>query len=128
MKLLFIYNAKSGPLNAVLGSAHKYIRPKTYKCRLCQLTYSPFAMKRDWKNFVQQLPYPAEFLHADEFARDYAGHPTELPCIALDRSSAQTTEDDQRLVELISARQFEEITSLDLLKTELTNAIAKLDE
>ncbi len=75
-KLIFVYNANSGKLNAWLDSAHKIVSPSTYNCRLCDLTYGVFKENEEWARFrkselinntVQQL----QFLHIDEFEKQY---------------------------------------------------------
>ena len=65
-KLIFLYNAESGWCNAVLDSAHKLMRPSTYKCSLCALTFSPFGEKSTWKKFRVNSGIPMEFSHKDE--------------------------------------------------------------
>ncbi|WP_407556075.1 GTPase [Winogradskyella sp. 4-2091] len=67
MKLLFIYNANSGKLNALFDVGHKLISPSTYNCRLCTLTHDVFSENSTWKNFRSQSPFDMEFYHKDEF-------------------------------------------------------------
>ena len=55
----------------VLDSAHKILSPKTYQCRLCDLTYGAFKEKKAWKNFRKQNDMEMKFLHADEFEKLY---------------------------------------------------------
>lgn len=69
--LVFVYNADSGRLNALLDSAHKLLSPATYSCRLCELTYGLASEKREWQAFRQSLSEPVVFLHRDEFFRAY---------------------------------------------------------
>ncbi len=71
-KLLFIYNADSGKLNAVFDSIHKILSPKTYRCSLCELTHGVFSENRTWKNFRDESAIAMEFLHRDEFQKKYA--------------------------------------------------------
>jgi len=75
-KLIFVYNANSGKVNALLDSAHKIVSPSTYQCRLCDLTHGTLKEKEEWvrfresvitTNFVQEL----DFLHKDEFEKQY---------------------------------------------------------
>ena len=42
MKLIFVYNAGSGKLNALFDMAHKIVSPTTYECSLCALTHDAF--------------------------------------------------------------------------------------
>ena len=70
-KLIFVYNADSGIINAVKDCLHKLISPKSYPCKLCDLTYGAFAEKNRWKAFRAAYPGELEFLHADEFITQY---------------------------------------------------------
>ena len=71
MKLLFVYNADSGPLNGFKDLLHKTFAPDTYECALCAKTYEFTGMKPEWKQAVAALPLPSEFLHRDEFRQAY---------------------------------------------------------
>jgi len=44
-KLIFVYNADSGLLNAMKDWAHKIVSPETYPCSLCALTYNNLGMR-----------------------------------------------------------------------------------
>lgn len=81
--LVFVYNADSGPLNALLDFGHKLVSPSTYPCSLCALTYGPFGMKREWRAFTQELGLPLEFLHADELRTRYGAQQAALPAVFL---------------------------------------------
>ena len=122
-KLIFVYNANSGKLNAWLDSAHKIVSPSTYNCRLCDLTYGVFKENEEWirfreseliRNNVEQM----EFLHIDEFEKKYKSKwlpKYDYPVIL--------TATDQGLEIFMSATQMSEIkTTTDLIK----NITAKL--
>lgn len=66
-KLVFVYNADSGIMNAVKDAFNKTLRPKTYQCNLCAVTFGPVSMKSKWKNYIESLDTEVEFLHKDEF-------------------------------------------------------------
>jgi len=75
-RLIFVYNANSGKLNTWLDSAHKIVSPKTYQCRLCDLTYGIFKENEDWARFRESVissnpDLLLEFLHIDEFEKKY---------------------------------------------------------
>lgn len=75
-RLIFVYNANSGKINAWLDSAHKIVSPKTYQCRLCDLTYGIFKENEDWARFRESIiktrpDLQLEFLHIDEFEKKY---------------------------------------------------------
>lgn len=67
-RLLFVYNANSGLGSALLDVAHKVLKPSTYSCSLCQLTYGTLREKETWKRFREASNIPMAFLHKDEFA------------------------------------------------------------
>ena len=70
--LVFVYNARSGLGNALLDSAHKFLSPATYNCRLCSLTFGLAGERRSWKEFREQSGIRMTFLHKDEFLSTYA--------------------------------------------------------
>ena len=77
-RLLFVYNADGGPLAGLKDVFHKILSPATYPCSLCAITYGAASMQPEWRAFIKALPVPVEFLHRDEFGRDYpqwARHP-----------------------------------------------------
>ncbi len=78
-KLIFVYNADSGVVNTLKDYAHKVVKPSTYECNLCGLTYGNLGMRREWKGFIDGLPVPAEFLHKDEFVSRYPDIETGYP-------------------------------------------------
>lgn len=75
-QLIFVYNANSGKLNALMDSAHKVVSPSTYQCRLCDLTFDVFKENELWIRFRESVAttHPdlkLEFLHKDEFEKQY---------------------------------------------------------
>ncbi len=71
-KLIFIYNADSGFRNMIIDGAHKILSPSTYECKLCEITFSAFTEKNVWKKFREKSKIKMEFLHKDEFKKQYA--------------------------------------------------------
>jgi hypothetical protein len=71
MKLLFIYNANSGTLNALLDVGHKLFSPSTYKCHLCALTFNTFTENNLWKDFRARSATEMQFFHIDEFEKTF---------------------------------------------------------
>ncbi len=65
--LLFVYNADSGKINALVDIAHKFLSPQTYSCALCQLTHDTLRENKLWKNFREKQSGRFQFLHKDEF-------------------------------------------------------------
>lgn len=83
-RLILVYNADSGLWNALRDAVHKVVRPETYPCSLCALTYGWAAMHSDWRRFLFRLPLEKVFLHRDEAAGTLAGVEADLPAILLD--------------------------------------------
>ncbi len=82
-KLLFVYNADSGIINAVKDAFHKTVLPKRYQCNLCAVTFGPVSMKSEWKKYIQSLDIEIEFLHKDEFRDQYEGEIVPFPAAFL---------------------------------------------
>lgn len=83
-KLLFIYNATSGKLNAVWDGIHKIFSPNSYPCSLCAITYGVVGENKLWKKFRNEAHMEMEFLHRDEFLKSYAskfGHKFTFPIV-----------------------------------------------
>lgn len=81
MKLIFVYNAESGKLNALFDIAHKILKPETYQCSLCALTHDALSEKKIWSDFKARTRLELEFLHKDEFEQRYEqtrGYPVIL--------------------------------------------------
>lgn len=71
-KLIFVYNSFSGTHNSVLDSLHKLVNPKTYACNLCRVTHGFFSENSQWKKFRKESEITMNFLHIDEFQKQYA--------------------------------------------------------
>lgn len=80
-KLIFVYNANSGLGNALLDYGKKYVQPQKYDCQLCMVTYGPFGMKKDWREFVRLLPYDVYFLHKNEYEKKYPENKITYPAV-----------------------------------------------
>jgi hypothetical protein len=70
-KIIFVYNANSGKMNAIFDSAHKIFSPKTYTCSLCDVTFGVFSENKAWKEFRNSSDLELDFLHKDEFLKNY---------------------------------------------------------
>lgn len=122
-KIIFVYNADSGLKNAVLDSAHKILSPKTYQCKLCELTYGAFKEKKAWKDFRKSSDIEMKFLHADEFESLYKSkfRPTfELPVVLI--------ENHYNLDVLIGSKTLDEIKDCKSLIHRLENLIKKIQK
>ena len=81
--LVFVYNADSGVFNTLADAAHKIFSPRTYACNLCALTHTAVRMRGEWREFLDGLGLPLEFLHADELAARYGLEGVGLPAVLL---------------------------------------------
>lgn len=120
-RLVFVYNADSGLFNALADWAHKILSPQTYACRLCAVTYDNFGMRREWKQFVQSLGVPVEFLHRDELRRKYGVTDVPLPAVLapddlglrvwLDADAVNACRTSHQLMDSIRTRLAEDTSS-----------------
>lgn len=76
-KLLFVYNANTGFANSMLDSAHKIFSPSTYNCNLCDITFGVFTENKVWKKFREETNLQLQFLHKDEFSKQFPKKNTE---------------------------------------------------
>ncbi|WP_018141205.1 hypothetical protein [Thioalkalivibrio sp. ALJ7] len=86
-RLVFVYAADSGRLNAWFDAAHKIVSPGTYSCQLCAVTHNPFSMRKEWKQFVDGLSVDCRFIHRDEFQREYPDMDVVLPVVFMEGPS-----------------------------------------
>jgi len=114
-KLVFIYNADSGLLNAVKDYFHKKRSPDTYECNLCMQTFGSFSMKKDWKSYINTLDIPTEFLHKDEFEKKYDVKDAKYPSTYLQNGSNMKI--------LISVDEMNKVKSLDEMKDLVTKKL-----
>ena len=105
--LVFVYNADSGLFNAVTDMAHKAFSPQTYECNLCALTFSTFGMRKSWKDFLNTLKRPLEFLHANELKSRY--HISDVPLPAVFQKEGE------KLELFLGAKAINECRTLDEL-------------
>ena len=82
-RLLIVYNADGGIFNALAHAVHKAVRPDTYPCSLCAITYGAVSMRREWREFLSGLTMERVFHHRDDFAVAYQGHAFPLPAILI---------------------------------------------
>ena len=117
-KLVFVYNGDSGLVNGVMHYLHKRISPDTYPCELCGIIYDGMSVKQDWLSFVKSLGVDTEFLHRDEYRKQYGKSTLVWPAVLL--------HDGSTLKEVVlSARDFETIPSLDVLKQRLGDFVSR---
>ena len=114
--ILFVYNADSGIFNTLTDMAHKIFAPESYSCNLCAITYGNFAIREEWKEFLETLDAGLEFLHRDEYIARYGLTDTLLPAVFLKKGEA---------LELwIAADEINRCSSVEDLKALITAKMA----
>ena len=117
-QLLFVYNADSSVFAQVSDYAHKLIFPQTYQCSLCKITYGNLGMKKEWKVFIEQLPYKAIFLHRDEFFSQYPKLKDEtLPAVFQLKNGT--------LSELVTSKEINQRKTIEELKNIILTKLNK---
>lgn len=84
MKLIFTYNADRGLANTIKDITHKLLSPQTYDCFLCSFTHDTFRENQQWKHFREHSNCDMEFLHRDEFEKQY-NQKKEYPVVLVER-------------------------------------------
>lgn len=88
--LVFIFNADSGAISSVKDFFHKMVKPSTYECNLCAVTFGNFGMKKEWAQYITSLEDEVniEFLHRDEFEEYYPEiNDAKYPSAYIERSN-----------------------------------------
>ena len=112
MKIVFVYNADSGKINALFDIGHKILRPDTYSCNLCSLTHGVFSEKEEWRKYREATPHELEFLHKDEFEKKYGVDKEYTYPVIL-----KSDEDEKNLEVLLSTEKIKALSDLeDLVK------------
>lgn len=107
MKLIFVYNAKSNPINKILDAAHKIVKPLTYSCDLCNLTHHGFGEREVWKKFREKIKTDFEFLYLDQFVERFQEEHSSFPVIL--------KYENNELITVLSRAELTEIESLESL-------------
>ncbi len=79
-RLILIYNADSGKLNALVDSARKVLRLNG--CSLCSITHGLAGEKAEWRSCRAEIGVPIDTLHRDEIfgpLKQLVGD--SLPCV-----------------------------------------------
>jgi hypothetical protein len=69
--LIFVYNASSGVNNSLLDSVQKLLKPESYECKLCELTFGVISENKTWKAFRKQSDMEMIFLHKEEYQKKF---------------------------------------------------------
>ncbi len=79
-RLILIYNADSGRLNAWVDNARKIL--KLNGCSLCSITHGLAGEKSEWRSCRAEIGVPIDYLHRDEIfgpMKELVGD--TLPCV-----------------------------------------------
>jgi len=108
IKLIFVYNADSDLPSSLIDMVHKIVKPSTYQCNLCMITYGPLSMKKEWRDFIDSLEIETEFLHRDEFQKKYKSQEKKLPAVFIEKN--------KKVELLITAKEINNCKSIRDLK------------
>ncbi len=80
--LIFVFNADSDTISTIKDFFHKMVKPSTYSCNLCAVSYGRFGMKKEWTEYVSDLEEKVDvkFFHKDEFQESYSLPDAKYPC------------------------------------------------
>lgn len=79
-RLVFVYNADSGRLSAMIDSARKLLQIDG--CTLCSITHGLAGEKDEWKSCRDEIGVPVDYLHKDEVDGEIAELVGgALPCV-----------------------------------------------
>lgn len=110
MKVIGIYNAKSGIFNGAFDYLHKTFSPSTYNCELCQFTFSSFGMRNDWKKYLESKKIEFKFYHLNDAPEKFLIF-EEYPVIFLYK--------DEQIIPLVTKKEFSDLEDI----SELMNLI-----
>ncbi len=119
-QLVFIYNAKSSPINQAIDFFHKMASSATYPCNLNKLTHDGLNKKPEWQNFVKTISKTTRFLYKDEFQKKYPDYHAEYPTALIGDGNTFTT--------FISAEEMNSFTTLGELVQSIKDKIKKGSE
>jgi len=106
-EIILVYNAWGGIYPGLVDFINKEFFPASYPCNLCYQTFGTFSMKKEWKHYLEGLPYKKRELHKDNFLRLYKPENLDLPVILVtDGSNVQV---------LASAEELNQLRSLEAL-------------
>lgn len=79
-RLIFVFSADSGAVNAFLDSAKKLLMING--CALCSITHGLTGEKSDWRHCKEEIGVPVDYVHRDEVTPELAlVAGDELPCV-----------------------------------------------
>jgi hypothetical protein len=119
-ELIFVYNADSSIGSMLFDYFHKLISPNTYPCGLCYITYGRYGVtaKKEWKKFIESLPYQVVSLHKDELIDSYPDYQkTSLPAVFGKKGSKLSLLiDSKRMDACKNLRELKDVVKDNLVK------------
>ena len=109
-QLIFVYNANTDPISAIVDYAHKVFKPSTYKCELCALTHHNLGERSVWKEFKNHANAEMEFLYIRGFEAKF-NLQYNYPVI-LEKA-------DGGFLQIMGKKELQKISSVDELITQL---------
>ena len=106
-EIILVYNAWGGIYPGLVDFVHKEFFPKSYPCNLCYQTFGTFSMKKEWRLFIDSLPYKKTELHKANFQRRFEPENLQLPVVLLS--------DGKQVQILLSAAELNQYKSLEEL-------------
>lgn len=119
--LVIVYNADEGLGAMLFDAVHKLVRPDTYPCDLCAITYGPVSMRGAWRDWLKAQAFPAEFYHRQDFARAFPGL-SDLPLPAILRR------DGAVLSELLGPQQMTSNMTIEALIVAVEAALERVSD
>ncbi|WP_207497237.1 hypothetical protein [Aridibaculum aurantiacum] len=116
-EIILVYNAYGGIYPSIADFINKEFFPASYPCNLCYITFGTFAMKDDWKTFLDSTGLKKKEMHKDYFNRNYLPTDFALPAILVS--------DGQRTQVLVSAQEVNGYKTLEQLKQAVAAKLTK---
>ncbi len=117
-RLICVYNADTGLIQALMHAVHKQVWPTTYPCSLCALTYGAVSMRGDWKRFWRELDARVDFYHRDDFTRDFPALGTGgarevvLPAILISEAGPESGKEPRVMISREELDAMEDVNAL----------------
>lgn len=118
-KVIFVYNADSGAIPSLKDYVHKIVKPTTYPCNLCAITFNNLGFKnKDWRKFIKNLGIEVKFLHRDKFLKLGRMEAVDFPAVFEQKGS--------KIVRLISHHEINKCKTLKELKDLVLNKVKNI--
>ena len=117
-EIILVYNAWGGIYPGLVDFINKEFFPASYPCNLCYQTFGTFSMKKEWKHYLEGLPYKKRELHKDNFQQLYKPENLALPVILVT--------DGKNVQVLASAEELNQLKSLEALIKAVNYKMAKI--